>query len=228
MNSLQTLIIGIILLFLAGGFYFVATKNTFPKLENISAITTAQKTSITAVDQTRVIPTNWEGYTNESLGYSIHYPSGYEASSNGTNSIKITKRINIIGQGSTNFIYVSVIPDDFQGNEGTIYGYIPKDLDIMQNMQIGEATSLSGSDERNLSGENIYTRISDAQIAGLQVKAYRNSMPSGFPDGTTEYRYLLNREAKTYLIGGYVGGSNSSTDISENEFQQIISTIQLR
>ena len=72
-----------------------------------------------------------------------------------------------------------------------------------------------------------YTRSPDIKVGELTTKAYVNNNPWEFPQGVKEYRYFVEKDNFTYMIGGYIEGKNFPVYyISEQEFDQILSTFK--
>jgi hypothetical protein len=126
-----------------------------------------------------------------------------------------------------NFIYVSVIPDDFQSNEsGIIYNYDPAATETLLNMQVGESKSLR--DDPNIASWFTYTRLPDATLSNQAAQTYENTQPWEFPLGTKEIRYYIQGNGCTYLIGGYLATAGSGeAGAMEALFDEIIATFQL-
>jgi hypothetical protein len=128
-----------------------------------------------------------------------------------------------------NFIYISVIPDDFQSSEpGAIYNYDPAETHTLLSMQIGESRSLRDFDA-NLAPWFTYARLPDTAFGAQAAQTYENDQPWEFPLGTKEIRYYLKANGCTYLIGGYIAtvGSGQPGWIDEELFDQIIATFRL-
>jgi hypothetical protein len=127
-----------------------------------------------------------------------------------------------------NFIYISVIPDDFQSSEpGVIYNYNPVELLTLLNTQVGESRSLR--DDPTLADWFTYTRLPDTALGDQTAQTYENDQPWEFPLGTKEIRYYLQAQGCTYLIGGYMAtvGSGQPGAMDEELFDQIIATFRL-
>jgi hypothetical protein len=127
-----------------------------------------------------------------------------------------------------NFIYISVIPDDFQpGGDEIIYNYDPVETQTLLNMQVGEGRSLR--EDPNLASWFTYTRLPDTTLDRQAAQTYENDQPWEFPLGTKEIRYYLQGNDCLYLIGGYVAtvGSGQPGAIDEELFDQIIAAFRL-
>jgi hypothetical protein len=127
-----------------------------------------------------------------------------------------------------NFLYVSVIPDDFQSSEpGAIYNYDPGETQTLLDMQIGESRSLRDFDP-NLAPSFTYTRLPDTTLSDQSAQTYENTQPWEFPPSTEEIRYYLKAKGCTYMIGGYLStvGSGQPGSIGRELFDAIIATFR--
>jgi hypothetical protein len=175
-------------------------------------------------------PSGWATYTNQGeCGYAISHPSNMDGTSQGMYNwnlnVSASEPLGLIA----NFIYISVIPDGFQGGEdGSIYNYHPADTQTLLNMQVGESRSLRDFDP-NLAPWFTYTRLPDTTLSNQAAQTYENPQPWEFPAGTKEIRYYLKANGCTYLIGGYMStvGSGQPGAIDQALFDQIIATFRL-
>ena len=161
-------------------------------------------------------------------GYAIDHPSDMGASSQDTHSWTLSSGAADPTGLVPNFVYISVIPDDFQSNEpGIIYNYNPADRQTLLNMQVGESRPLH--DEPTTAPWFTYTRLPDTALADQTAQTYENTQPWEFPPETKEIRYYLQANGCTYLIGGYLStaGSGQAGAIGEELFDQIIATFHL-
>jgi hypothetical protein len=126
-----------------------------------------------------------------------------------------------------NFVYVSVIPADFQGGAGEIYNYDPAETQTLLNMQVGESRALR--EDPTIAPSFTYTRLTDTTLGNQAAQTYENTQPWEFPPGTKEIRYYLQAQGCTYLIGGYLStvGSGQPGAIGEELFDQIIASFRL-
>jgi len=163
-------------------------------------------------------------------GYAIDHPSDMDVSSQGTYSWLLSVTSAEPSGPVPNFIYISVIPDDFPQNgsePGVIYNYDPAEAQTLLNMQIDEGRSLR--DDPNLAAWFTYTRLPDTALGNQAAQTYENTQPWEFPPGTREIRYYLKGNGCTYLVGGYLAtvGSGQPGAIDEELFQQIVATFRL-
>jgi hypothetical protein len=126
-----------------------------------------------------------------------------------------------------NFVYVSVIPDGFQGGPGEIYNYDSAETQTLLGLQTGESKSLR--EDPNIAPSFTYTRLADTALGSQAAQTYENTQPWEFPLGTKEIRYYLQAQGCTYLIGGYMDsvGSGQPGAIGKELFDQIIATFRL-
>jgi len=175
------------------------------------------------------LPSGWETYASQGqCGYAISHPSDMGGASQGTYSWILNYSGTEPSGVVPNFVYVSVIPDDFQSGEpGVIYNYDPAEAETLLNMQVGESRSLR--DDPNIAPSFTYTRLPDTTLGNQTAQTYENTPPWEFPAGTKEIRYYLQANGCTYLIGGYVDttGSNQPGAINEELFNQVIATFQV-
>jgi hypothetical protein len=178
---------------------------------------------------TPTLPPGWETYTNQGqCGYSISHPSNMDGAGQDTYSWILSSTAAEPGGSVPNFVYISVILDDFQsGGEEIIYNYDPVETQTLLNMQVGESRSLR--DDPTLADWFSYTRLPDEVLSNQTVQTYENPQPWEFPPGTKEIRYYLRANGCTYLIGGYMAtvGSGQPGAIDEELFDQIIATFRL-
>jgi hypothetical protein len=175
------------------------------------------------------LPSGWETYTSqEQCGYIISHPSDMEGASHGTYSWILSRTATEPSGPFPNFVYISVIPDDFQSDEsGVIYNYVPAETEALLNMQVGESSSLR--DDPNIAPSFTYTRLPDTTLSSQTAQTYENTQPWEFPPGTKEIRYYLQANGCTYLIGGYFAtvGSGEPGAINEELFDEIIAAFQV-
>jgi hypothetical protein len=179
---------------------------------------------------TPTLPPGWETYTNQGqCSYSISYPSGMDGVSQDTYSWILSPSAAEPSGPVPNFVYISVIPDDFQSDEpGIIYNYDPAETQTLLNLQVGESRSLRDFDP-NLAPWFTYTRLPDRALRDQPAQTYENTQPWEFPPGTKEIRYYLKANGCTYLVGGYLAtvGSGQPGWIDQVLFDQIIATFRL-
>jgi hypothetical protein len=127
-----------------------------------------------------------------------------------------------------NFVYVSVIPDDFLPNAGdeVIYNYDPAEAQTLLTLQVGESRSLRA--DPNLAEWFSYTRLPDRHLGNQAAQTYENTQPWEFPLGTKEIRSYLKANGCTYLVGGYMAtvGSGQPGAIDEALFDEILATFR--
>lgn len=177
------------------------------------------------------VSSGWETYTNEGqCGYAISHPANMDGTSQATNSWSLTHTATEPVGLDPNFVYISVIPDDFQGGPGVIYNYDPAETEFLLNMQVGESGSLrEGTNLADMVPWFTHTRLPDTTLSNQTAQTYENTQPWEFPAGTKEIRYYLQANGCTYLIGGYMATVDSGEPraISQELFDEIIATFQV-
>jgi hypothetical protein len=150
-----------------------------------------------------------------------------EVTGQGTNSWSLFVSSTEPSGPVPNFVYVSVIPDNFQGGAGEIYNYDPAATEVLLNMQVGESKSVHP--DANLTSGFTFTRLPDTTLSNPTAQTYENTEPWEFPAGTKEIRYYLKANSCTYLFGGYMAtvGSGQPGGIDEELFNQIIATLRV-
>ena len=192
-----------------------------------------------AVPPTPTIAPGWERFVHEGpCGYVMdfpadmdiasHYSPRSEAEREGTYSWIWTRTSAEPGVPAPNFIYISVIPDDFQ-NDGSeiIYNYNPVETRTLLSLQVGESQSLR--DDPNLESWFTYSRLPDTTLGEQAAQTYENDLPWEFPPGTREIRYYLQANGCTYLVGGYMAtvGSGQPGAMNEEQFDQVLASFRL-
>ena len=177
------------------------------------------------------LPAGWETYTNDGqCSYAFSHPSDMEGASQGTYSWYLSPTATTEPGLVPNFIYISVIPDDFRrsGSEpGAVYNYDPAETQTLLSLQVGQSQSLR--EDPNLAPSFTYTRLPNTTLSNQTAQTYENTQPWEFPPGTKEIRHYLQANGCTYLIGGYLAtvGSGQTGAINEELFDQIIATFQV-
>jgi hypothetical protein len=174
------------------------------------------------------LPSGWESYTSPgACGYSISFPADMEGASQNTYSwslsVAATGPVGLI----SNFIYVSVIPADFQGGAGEIYNYDPAATQTLLGLQVGESKSVHPVPD--MAPSFTYTRLMDTTLGNQAAQAYENTQPWEFPAGTKEIRYYLQGNGCTYLVGGYMATVDSGQPgaLSQERFDEIIAAFHV-
>ena len=220
-----------ILSILLGGMVGCAPASTQPAATSAPTLPDTQPTVPPAVTSAPGLPAGWETHSARAdqgqCGYAIDHPSDMDASSQGTYNWLLSPAAAEPGGLIANFIYISVIPDDFQSSEpGLIYNYDPAETQTLLNMQVGESRSLR--EDPTIAPSFTYTRLPDTAPGGQAAQAYENNQPWEFPPGTKEIRYYLQAQGCTYMVGGYMStvGSGQTGTIDQELFDQIIATFR--
>lgn len=173
-----------------------------------------------------VIPSGWQTRANEQLKYKISFPAGYKLTENGPNGVIIEKDVAVQGAGSANFIYLTVIPDDkLESSGGEFYNYNSREYRLLTGLMPEQSTS--SGEIKDLERYYTYSRLPDEMISGLSSRVFMNSKPWEFPQGTVEYRYLINKSGNLYLLGSYTGSGESDDVITVQEFGEIKKTLAI-
>ena len=199
--------------------YIYVTYSPVPKNEMKSPSVTNKPASVAADLSKEPI------YTNETFGYSIKLPTTLEVVSNGSNSVLLETKEKVMGQGPTNFMYISVVTPENSKNDGEIYNYRSSQHAKLLELNIGESVSVSG-DVPDLSEWFTYTRVDDTVIDGKTAKVFENYKPWEFPTGTTETRYVIEENGYTYLLGYYTGGTEGKDKIDPRAAYPVVQSFQ--
>ena len=192
---------------------------------------TAQATVPPATVPAPTLQPGWETHAARAdqgqCGYAIDHPSDMGATSQGEYSWTLSHTQSEPSGPTTNFVYISMIPDALQSSEpGVIYNYDPDDAQTLLNLQVGASGSLR--EDPNIAPSFTYTRLPDSTLGNQAAQTYENTQPWEFPSRTREIRYYLKGNGCTYLIGGYLAtvGSSQPGSIDEELFDQIIATFR--
>jgi len=225
----------IVLCILLGGAAGCAPQSTQPTApptaEPTGAATEAPTEATPAAQVEAMLPSGWETHSASaeqgSCGYAIDHPSDMEGASQGMYSWSLNYPGTEPNGPYPNFVYVSVIPDGFQGGPGEIYNYDPAETQTLLSMQVGESRSLR--ENLNIDSGFTFTRLPDTALGGQAAQTYQNDQPWEFPPGTQEIRYYVQGNGCTYMVGGYMAtvGSGQAGAIDEDLFDQIIATFRL-
>lgn len=181
------------------------------------------------------IPATWATYTSASqqCGYVISYPPEFQVTEQTPYSQTFSFQLADSDAINPNFLYMSVVTPEIQNmvKEGAynhdVYNYDPAATEILLNMQPSESKSVHQAPEMEIGFT--YDRKPDTQISGQTAQTYENLNPWEFPSGTKEIRYYLSLDGCTYLLGGYMGttDSNQPEAITEALFNQVVATFQV-
>jgi hypothetical protein len=176
-----------------------------------------------------LLPSGWETYTNQAqCSYAVSHPSDLDGASQDAHSWLLTPASTSTEGPAPNFVYLSVIPDDFQaGGDQIIYNYDPVATQSLLSLQVGESKSIHQSTD--FAPWFTYTRLPDTLLSNQPAQVYENTQPWEFPPGIKEIRYLLKANGCTYLIGGYLTTTDADQPgaIDQELFDQILATFRL-
>ena len=106
------------------------------------------------------LPAGWDTYVSQGqCGYAISHPADMQGASQGTYSWTLDATSSEPTGPTPNFVYVSVIPDGFQGQAGEIYNHDPAEANTLLSMQVGESKSVHP--DLNTASSFTYTRLPD-------------------------------------------------------------------
>lgn len=185
--------------------------------------------SSTAAPVEATLPSGWETYASQGqCGYTISHPADMEGASQDAYSWILSHTTTEPSGPVPNFIYVSVIPAEFQSGGGVIYNYDPAETQTLLGLQVGESKSLR--EDPNIAPWFTYTRLTDTALSNQAAQTYENTQPWEFPPGTKEIRYYLQGNGCTYLIGGYMAtvGSGEPGAMSQERFDEIMATFRVK
>ncbi len=151
-----------------------------------------------------------EPYVHPTMNYEIIVPENMQLDVVSDYSIQLFPNGDIQGQGPTNFLYVTVIPQDFSNDKAEAYNYQASWYEkLIAVSKTGESVSVA--DARSQQDEwYTYTRVDDVVIDGKTFLSFENTKPWEFPTGTTERRFLLEDNGKRYILGYYTGGETGA------------------
>jgi hypothetical protein len=178
------------------------------------------------------LPPGWETHNNGAgCGYAISYPPDMENGTVGWIYSWILRYFDLVlppNGVAENYIYISVLRDDFQfksGEIGIVFNYDPAEAETLLNIQVGESKALR--EDADVAQWLTYTRLPDTIINDRAAQTYESAQPQEFP--RKEIRYYLLVEDCTYQIGGYLNTMNLDQPgvITKELFDQIIATFRL-
>lgn len=230
-NNHLSVITGAVLLVLVvgGGLYYISTQNkaSISALKEIVSSAPAKPHDTNTGLPPPVVPNDWKTYRNQEFSYSIMYPDTIDIANNGMNSISMTRKTENADAITTSSMYIGVIPHGFVSEGGQIYNYNTKETTTLLNMKVGETKSLrEDAASAEIKKAFSYTRLTNRTISGVSATAYVNHSPWEFPKGMKEYRYYVEQNNHTYMIGAYVAVDNKKGAITEQEFLQIVSSFR--
>ena len=192
----------------------------------------ASQSTQPSVSPTSTLAPGWVTFSddiNGQCGFAIDHPSGMESTANGTYSWTLSNITEGPSGPLPNFIYISIIPNDFHSTEpGAIYNYDANGTQTLLNIQVGDSKSLH--EDPNLAPSFTYTRLADTTLGDQTAQTYENIQPWEFPPSTKEIRYYLKGKDCMFMVGGYLStvGSGQTGAIDPDLFEQITTTFRLR
>jgi hypothetical protein len=213
------------------------TANTQPTLQptvratepppTSSAIELTPSVSSPTTDEA-LIPAGWTTYTGRPCDYAISLPADMQIWDEEFYSRTFGFTPVNPDQMARNFVYVSVIMHESQGQDGEeIYNYDPRQADLLLHLQVGESETVTLVPD--LAKYFTYQRLPDTNLSGYAAQTYENLQPWEFPEGTKEMRYYLSLDDCMLQIGGYLDTtqSNQPGAITEDLFNQIVTILRV-
>jgi hypothetical protein len=199
----KSLILLSILWIAAAGCAPASTQPAELPIEQSTELPNEQSAQPPIVTPAPALPSGWETYTSQGqCSYAISHPSDMDGASQDAYSWLLTPASTGPDGPAPNFVYISVIPDDFQaGGDVFIYNYDPAATQTLLSMPVGESKAIHQNPD--IASSFTYTRLPDRTLSSQPAQAYENTRPWEFPPGTKELRYYLQGNGCTYLVGGY-------------------------
>ena len=161
------------------------------------------------------------------LGFSLKLPDNFTVEKNGEFSRMFRKKTSP-SAGPTNFIYVSVIPQGKEVEDGEIYNYNTSDYEALEKLMVDDSVTFGTAENKDISKYYIYTRLDDKIIGGYGAKTYKNELPWEFPKNTTEYRYIIPFTQAKFVIGAYTSEENNPDyGITKVELDNLFKNLKL-
>lgn len=156
-------------------------------------------------------------FTNKSLGITVKLPKELKVSDEYETSFLLVPNKEIIGQGYTNYIYFKDITNDV--NEQMML----KKLNTLTK----KGESINVTDTKELEKWYKFTYVNDAVIDSASAKVYENNQPWELPNGTTETKYIFEKNGKIYAFGYYTGGDANPAPLSVPMAYEIINSAKI-
>lgn len=189
--------------------------------------TTPTTPSSTTTDEVP-IPAGWTTYVGRPCDYAISLPADMQIWDEEIYSRTFGFKPVNPDQMARNFVYVSIIMQESQGQDGEeIYNYDPRQAGLLLQMQVGESEMVHPVPD--LAPWFTYQRLPDTNMSGYSAQTYANLQPWEFPEGTKEMRYYLSLDDCMLQIGGYLDTAQSDQPgaITEDLFKQIVATLHV-
>ncbi len=208
-QALVFILVGVLILAaIAGGAYYLGRQTT-PKPQTSNPVVTS---STPQPSPSQYKTTNLTSGFNWEEHFTIKYPPGFLVNDKAAhNTIRIEKAYfsQAYAPGSPSFMYISLIPDDFNGKAGEIYIYSPEETKKLLNMQIGEIDQYQR-----------YKRLADVTVDGFTAKVFEGLAPAQHLKGDIVRELYLHKGDNTYMIGVFITAEDKSMTLET--FNQIL------
>jgi hypothetical protein len=144
-----------------------------------------------SVESTPPFPSGWDTYTSQGqCGYAISHPADMQGASQDMYSWILSPSLTEPSGPVPNFVYVSVIPDEFRnGGDEIIYNYNPAEAETLLNMQVGESKPLRDDPNTAHGSPTFACRI--RSLIPTPLRRMKTPSRGNFP------RVQINREPST-------------------------------
>lgn len=146
-------------------------------------------------------------YFNDTYHYNMVLPPDMEVEVLSPESIHMVKKNSKTGEGPSNFVYVSIVPASKKSSPEEIYNYHPEQYKKLMTLQKNGLISVADPDQKELDQYFTFTRGEDTTIDGTETSVFKNTEPWEFLKGTTETRYILEKNDMIIILGAYTGDS---------------------
>lgn len=160
---------------------------------------------------------NWMRYTNPDNEYHLDYPKTFSVREEGSNTIIFEKNIVTEPHGVDDYIFIQ---------KGESFQWKKEEIEPLKKMNIGEKNVIRLKDDSLPAKFLTYERSQDLTLGDKKIKAFINRSVWEFPEGTLLHVYL-HESKNDYIFGGLTDETiNNKDNISQKEFDSIISTIR--
>lgn len=154
----------------------------------------------------------WKTYTNKKLNYSLQYPGTLELSEVTAYSTTFMTKSKPLGGLVFPTLYISVIPDNFNGDQENIFNFMP--ADVINNFYTMRDNETQQTQTGFGSEYWIFKKIGTIQIAGIDGVIVENSNIIEGP-GLVNRRIIIKKGGFTYLFGSYYNTQEELTALQK-------------
>jgi len=171
---------------------------------------------------------NWNEYVDSKGRFSVRYPEGVYLTPQSERTFWVTKTPP--GPGGpvmpSVLAYIEVWDASFLSEEEPLGGF-EEETSALLKLTVGEKKAVCSSYYPDPQAWQFctYERFPDIVVSGMHAGVFKNYNLLElweFPQGTVEKRIYIRRGHDIYSIGGFIGSEN----ISEEMFDQILSTFK--